>query len=429
MDDVANTLLAVFKKFKWLVGALFLLVIGFLVMIAFIGGTSQPGCNTNTPDTAGSIATSASTEKNAKTMYTTLRSYGAIPSAAAGIMGVLDFESSFNPAISNGGGSGAFGIAQWLGNRKTNLMAYAAEHSLKADTLEAQLKFMKHELDTSYTGSKKIFKESSVHKACYDWLMQYEGMSQNPEQWFLEKGAAGQPGRYPRADKWYAKFGENDTNSDTNFGDDAGAMDNDQSGSVSACQTDTSASDGSGKVPTDLPYGKNIAATKIPDDVKSFLLPNQLSDARGLSGKGWSHPGDQCVDYSVSRISALWGLASWSRGNGGDQAQAVVSMGGKKETAPHAGDIGSSQGFPPTPSGEPGHTWIVEHVFEDGSVLLSEQNGPESGAYIHTPKTWSIILMHPFPDGREWKSANGGEYQPIPAGKATFARPKGTMKK
>ncbi len=429
MGEEAKTLMAIVKKFKWLIALLVVGLGGIFLVVVLVGSTSQPGCSTNTPDTTGSIPTSASKAKNAKATYDQLRSFGATPSAAAGIMGVLDFESSFNPAISNTGGSGAFGLAQWMGNRRTNLMAFAAEHSLKADTLEAQLKFMKHELDTSYGGVKSIFKETNVHKACYDWLMDYEGMRNNPEQWFLEKGPSGQPGRYPRADSWYAKFGENDTSNGTNTSDGTSTADGSNDETTSACQTNDQASDGSGKVPSDLPYGQNIAANKIPDDVKSFLLPNQLSDARGLSGKSWSHPGDQCVDYSVSRISALWGLPSWTGGNGGDQAQAVIGMGGKKETSPHAGDIGSSQGFPPTPSAEPGHTWIIEHVFADGSVLLSEQNGPESGAYIHMPKTWSIILMHPYPDGKEWKTANGGEYQPIPSGKATFARPKGTMKK
>ena len=209
MSDEVRGLIYFFKKFKWIFSGMFvLLVFGLFLVIAFIGSTSQPGCDTNIPDTTGSIPTSADTAKNAKTIYTTLRSDGATPKAAAGIMGVWDFESSFNPKISNSNGSGAFGVAQWLGNRKSNLMAFAAKKGLKADSLEGQLKFMSYEIDHGgYSSCKKIIKENDIHKACYDWLMQYEGMSKNPEQWFLEKGASGQPGRYPRADKWYAKFG------------------------------------------------------------------------------------------------------------------------------------------------------------------------------------------------------------------------------
>ena len=413
-----------------ILGLLATMFMGLMMITTMMGSSSNPDCSgvSSTGDT--SITDSASKTKRAKTVYDDLRSQGATPKAAAGIMGVWDFESGFDPKVSNTGGSGAFGIAQWLGDRKTNLLTFAASKNLKAESLEAQLKFTMYELNhTAWSQAKHVLKENDVHKAVYDWLMDYEGMSNNPEQWFLEKGPSGQPGRNPRADHWYAKFGANDTDGDSGL--PTGDVDSDDDGdsTVADCQTDNSATDGTGKVPKDLPYGQNIAANKIPDDVKPFLLPHQLSDARGVSGKGWSHPGDQCVDYSVSRITALWGIPPWSRGhNGGGQAQDVVDMGGKKETAPHAGDIGSSQGYPPTAAGEPGHTWIVEHVFADGSVLLSEQNGPQSGAYIHQPKTWSIILMHPYPDGQEWHSANGGEYTPL-SGKATFARPKGHMKK
>ena len=413
-----------------IVGLILAMFMGLIMVTTMMGSSSNPDCSGVSSAGDTSITDSASKNKNAKTIYDFFRSQGATPKAAAGIMGVWDFESSFNPKISNLAGSGAFGLGQWMGipGRKANLMAFAAKKGLKADSMEAQLKFTMHELNTVLPQAKHVLKENDVHKATYDWLMDFEGMSQDSSQWFLEKGAAGQPGRYPRADHWYAKFGANDTNGDSGLPTTDADSDDESDSTVADCQTDNSAVDGTGKVPKDLPYGQNIAANKIPDDVKTFLLPNQLSDARGVSGKGWSHPGDQCVDYSVSRISALWGMPSWTGGNGGDQADRVVEQGGKKETAPHAGDIGSSQGYPPTASGEPGHTWIVEHVFADGSVLLSEQNGPESGAYIHQPKTWSIILMHPYPDGQEWHSANGGEYTPL-SGKATFARPKGHMKK
>lgn len=410
-------------------GVLVAMVMGLMFITSMIGGSSDQDCSTDTTIGSTLVETSTSKNKNAKTVYDFLRSQGATPAAAAGIMGVWDFESSFNPAVSNTGGSGAYGIAQWLGEpgRKANLMAFAAKKGLKADTLEAQLQFTMYELNhTAWSQAKHVFKETSVHKACYDWLMDFEGMSANPEQWFLTTGPSGQPGRYPRADRWYAKFGSSDTEGASAVPLSTDDTDNDDIARV--CQTGNSVSDGTGIVPADLPYGQNIAANKIPNDVKEFLLPNQLSDARGVSGKSWSHPGNQCVDYSVSRITALWGISAWYEGDGGAQAQKIVNMGGTKESAPHAGDIGSSQGSPPTTSGEPGHTWIVEHVFADGSVLLSEQNGPESGAFIGQSQTWSIILMHPYPDGKEWKSANGGEYQSLP-NQVTLARPKGAMKK
>ncbi len=73
-------------------------------------------------------------------------------------------------------------------------------------------------MNHGYQGAKAALRKSDVHKAAYDWLMDYEGMRNNPEQWYLEKGPSGQPGRYPDGDHWYAKFGANDTGAD-NSGD------------------------------------------------------------------------------------------------------------------------------------------------------------------------------------------------------------------
>jgi hypothetical protein len=73
-------------------------------------------------------------------------SNGFSPEATAGILGNLQQESSLNPSAENAS-SGAFGIGQWLGGRKTNLQNYAKENGMEANSLDAQLQFMLQEMN------------------------------------------------------------------------------------------------------------------------------------------------------------------------------------------------------------------------------------------------------------------------------------------
>lgn len=185
----------------------------FLFIVTMLATTDSTNDCSVTTDSSTNIITTADTEKNAKTIYQFLRTNKdtkATPQAAAGILGVWQFESSLNPSVRNTGGSGATGLAQWMAGRLTSLMSFAEKNNKKWNTLDAQLNFMVYEMNHGYQGAKHIFKETSAHKAAYDWLMEYEGMSNNPEQWFLEKGPSGQPGRYPLADHWLAKLGDTD---------------------------------------------------------------------------------------------------------------------------------------------------------------------------------------------------------------------------
>lgn len=194
-------------------GVPFLLISCLLLLITFIASSDDDNDCAVTTETSSNVVTSADMNKNAKTIYQFLRTnkdVKATPQAAAGILGVWQFESQLNPSVKNTGGSGATGLAQWMSNRYDNLMSFAAKNNKKWNSLDAQLNFMVYEMAHGYQGAKHIFKETSAHQAAYDWLMEYEGMRNNPEQWFLEKGPSGQPGRYPLADHWLAKLGDTD---------------------------------------------------------------------------------------------------------------------------------------------------------------------------------------------------------------------------
>lgn len=71
---------------------------------------------------------------------------------AAGIMGNIQQESGFSPTAVNRS-SGAYGIIQWLGSRKTNLENFAREQGKDKSDLSLQLDFMKKELEESYKES------------------------------------------------------------------------------------------------------------------------------------------------------------------------------------------------------------------------------------------------------------------------------------
>lgn len=145
------------------------------------------------------------TEENAAQVFKFFREHlGATPEGAAGPMGCMDFESGgFNPAIENPS-SGAYGLAQWLGSRKDALKAFADEKGKDMSNLGVQLEFLKKELENPYYAkAKAALKLTDVHEAQHQWLLWFEGLSQDSSQWHSEE-------RNKRADKWFAKFGVND---------------------------------------------------------------------------------------------------------------------------------------------------------------------------------------------------------------------------
>jgi LAS superfamily LD-carboxypeptidase LdcB len=70
----------------------------------------------------------------------------------SGMLGHFKYESNFNPTAynSSGGGCGAFGIAQWRGDRFKNLETFAIGKNKKIDDIGIQLEFIKEELQSNY---------------------------------------------------------------------------------------------------------------------------------------------------------------------------------------------------------------------------------------------------------------------------------------
>ncbi|MGA3432591.1 phage tail tip lysozyme [Lactiplantibacillus plantarum] len=192
------------KKVKFILYGIVGFFIAIILIIAGLTGDLEENCGDDTTSSQVTNVDDKGMEENAKNIAKHWKQkYGATPQAAAGILGVLQLESRLDPKSVNSS-SGATGLAQWLGGRKDKLEDLAHKESKPATNLGVQLDYLDQELNSSYYASnKQIFKYTDVHKATKAWLMDYEGMSKNPEQWFLSK-------RYAFADHWYSVIGTKD---------------------------------------------------------------------------------------------------------------------------------------------------------------------------------------------------------------------------
>lgn len=110
-----------------------------------------------------------------------------------------------------------------------------------------------------------------------------------------------------------------------------------------------------------------------------------------LTGSGPSLDG-QCVNLTISMANIMYGHSGNVLGNGVDQAGAWARIfGNSVKKKPKKGAIFSNSSIP-----QYGHTGIVCHVFQDGSVLICEQNTPISGwDSYHKAYTWNYRIVRP----------------------------------
>lgn len=94
---------------------------------------------------------------------------------AAGIMGNIQAESTFDPTAVNPE-SGAYGLIQWYQGRETGLENFARDQGKPKDDLGMQLDYMKQELETSYKDAvtDPIRATNDLREATRIWLERYE---------------------------------------------------------------------------------------------------------------------------------------------------------------------------------------------------------------------------------------------------------------
>lgn len=386
--------------------------------------------NSSTDGVAGQWSQKGTKEyENTKALFDACRELGFSGVQTCAILGNAIHESAGMHDLKQSGGSNVMGIFQFTGSTLTSIEAlpdFDPSWSAKSQLHE----FIEFEKDSGFPAFMKVANSTDdIVKLTDAWcdLMERPGkpMKDSRENYAKQALTVFNAQDLPGDLSKLAGI-SNGTAPGGNAGESGD--DNSQSGDNAGCsKTDSAtggAEDGTGTVPEDS-KGKLFAANEIPDDLKQFLLPINLSDARGVSGEKWAHPGGQCVDYSVSEACALWNnTSSWSQGNGVDQVNAAISHGyAVKDDAPHAGDIVSCDGTDPAV----GHTWIVGHVFADGSVLVQEQNFPgKSGDDMNLPQTWDVGILPPWNNGDGWHNVkNWGTTMDH----AQFAKPKNGMKK
>ena len=133
----------------------------------------------------------ASALSNEETIYEFLKNECGLNTAAAcGVLANIEKESNFNPDLQEAGyswsGGAGYGICQWTNSprtnssgRRTDLVNWCGSKGYNYRSLDGQLHFLKHELETSYTGVYNHLKSVSnngdgAYSAGYKWCYSFE---------------------------------------------------------------------------------------------------------------------------------------------------------------------------------------------------------------------------------------------------------------
>lgn len=108
----------------------------------------------------------ADVQTNKQIIWNFLLSKGLTEEAAAGVMGNIQQESGFDPENVNKS-SGAYGLFQWLGGRKTGLKQYAAEMGKKESDINIQLDYFWKELNSTEKSTLNALKEPAGRASDY----------------------------------------------------------------------------------------------------------------------------------------------------------------------------------------------------------------------------------------------------------------------
>ena len=114
-------------------------------------------------------------EGNVPIIWNKLQGLGFGDIHTAAIMGNMAIESGFDPAISEIGGGGGFGLCQW-DDRKGSLAEYAQRAGKDPSDLDIQLQFIKYELQGSESAAAAEFfaETSDIDKATEIFCTKYE---------------------------------------------------------------------------------------------------------------------------------------------------------------------------------------------------------------------------------------------------------------
>lgn len=116
-------------------------------------------------------------DDNAKFFYQYFIQKGFSPVASAGIVGNLIQESTGGSGVDTNvtNSIGAFGAAQWLNTRKTDLFNFAKRLGVSPSDRRAQAEFLIHELNTTHTKARNaLMNAKTVDEATNSFLVHFE---------------------------------------------------------------------------------------------------------------------------------------------------------------------------------------------------------------------------------------------------------------
>jgi len=103
---------------------------------------------------------------------------GLTPEQAAGIAGNINQESAFNTGAVGDNGTSR-GLAQWHNERWTNLEKWCKENGFDPNSVEGQLEYLWHEMNTTESRSlSKIKSTSTPADAAYAFAKYFERPSE-----------------------------------------------------------------------------------------------------------------------------------------------------------------------------------------------------------------------------------------------------------
>lgn len=160
-----------------------------------------------------------------------------------------------------------------------------------------------------------------------------------------------------------------------------------------------------GAIWTDTRFEPHVARRQIglPDSIAPYAIDPTKVGLLWSDEASWylrCYDYANCTDFSSNMAARLWSKdgqpAENVMGNGGQVTSFWEKKGIPKVNVPSAGAVFSVEYGP----GLAGHTGIVSHVFEDGTILIIEQNvAGWSGAENGSPRTWNWRILRP----EEWQ--------------------------
>ena len=145
-------------------------------------------------------------EVNKNIVQSFLQSKGLNNKAVAGIMGNIRQESNFDSNATNAS-SGAFGLFQWLGTRKNELINFAVSLGKSASDITTQLEFFWSELESSESKTMAVLTGSNFSTAS-EYAEAFEASYERSGGSALEK-------RKTYAEMYYSQMGSESGSTNT----------------------------------------------------------------------------------------------------------------------------------------------------------------------------------------------------------------------